>query len=119
MHHSHRSERRYWKAGCHESGTSGLEGGGRKSTTDGNSSAPYPTSPTYACGTIGCTWWPFSIGIRAMCWPWELDQTMQVGFVLEAMQRALTHTRPVICNSDQGSQFTSAPYLNLLKAHEV
>lgn len=50
---------------------------------------------------------------------WELDQTMQVGFVLEAMQRALAHGRPVICNSDQGSQFTSTPYLNLLKAHEV
>lgn len=50
---------------------------------------------------------------------WELDQTMQVGFVLEAMQRALAHGRPVICNSDQGSQFTSTPYLNLLKEHEV
>ena len=50
---------------------------------------------------------------------WELDQTMQVGFVLEAMQRALAQGRPVICNSDQGSQFTSTPYLNLLKEHEV
>jgi putative transposase len=50
---------------------------------------------------------------------WELDQTMQVAFVLEAMQRALAQAHPVICNSDQGSQFTSAPYLDLLKAHDV
>lgn len=50
---------------------------------------------------------------------WELDQSMQVAFVLEAMQRALTHAKPAICNSDQGSQFTSIPYLDLLKAHDV
>jgi putative transposase len=50
---------------------------------------------------------------------WELDQTMQVAFVLEAMQQALALARPVICNSDQGSQFTSTPYLDLLKEHDV
>lgn len=50
---------------------------------------------------------------------WELDQTMQVGLVLEAMQRALRQAKPMICNSDQGSQFTSTPYINLLKEHEV
>lgn len=50
---------------------------------------------------------------------WELDQTMQVAFVLEALSRALAQARPTICNSDQGSQFTSTPYLDLLKTHEV
>src|SRR5689334_22696485 len=50
---------------------------------------------------------------------WELDQTMQVGFVLEAMQRALQQAQPIICNSDQGSQFTSTPYIDLLKKHDV
>ena len=50
---------------------------------------------------------------------WELDQSMQIGFVLEAMQRALAHARPQICNSDQGSQFTSPQYTQLLLAHEV
>ena len=44
---------------------------------------------------------------------------MQVAFVLEALQRALAHAKPVICNSDQGSQFTSTPYRDLLKAHDV
>lgn len=50
---------------------------------------------------------------------WELDQTMQLAFVLEAMQRALGHARPQICNSDQGSQFTSSQYTDMLLAHEV
>ena len=50
---------------------------------------------------------------------WELDQTMQIGFVMEAMRRALSDARPQICNSDQGSQFTSPQYTELLNAHEV
>jgi putative transposase len=50
---------------------------------------------------------------------WELDQTMQIGFVLEAMERALEQARPQICNSDQGSQFTSPQYTQLLQAHQV
>ena len=50
---------------------------------------------------------------------WELDQTMHISFVMEAMQRALEGARPQICNSDQGSQFTSPPYTDLLKSHEV
>ena len=45
---------------------------------------------------------------------WELDQTMQIGFVMEAMQRALAQASPQICNSDQGSQFTSPQYTQLL-----
>jgi putative transposase len=50
---------------------------------------------------------------------WELDQTMRQAFVMEALQRALAQAVPQICNSDQGSQFTSLQYTQLLKAHEV
>ncbi|GAC1635450.1 MAG: hypothetical protein NVS4B7_21660 [Ktedonobacteraceae bacterium] len=50
---------------------------------------------------------------------WELDQTMQQAFVMEAMRRALAQARPQICNSDQGSQFTSSQYTQLLLAHDV
>jgi putative transposase len=50
---------------------------------------------------------------------WELDQTMQIAFVIEAVQRALSHARPQMCNSDQGSQFTSAQYTQVLLAHDV
>lgn len=50
---------------------------------------------------------------------WELDQTLAIDFVLEAVDRALTHAKPVICNSDQGSHFTSPQYLDRLLAHDV
>ncbi|GCE13003.1 IS3 family transposase [Tengunoibacter tsumagoiensis] len=50
---------------------------------------------------------------------WQLDQTMQLPFVLEAVQTALRQARPLIFNSDQGSQFTSTQYLELLKEHAV
>ena len=50
---------------------------------------------------------------------WELDQSMQIAFVIEAVQRALSQARPQIWNSDQGSQFTSPQYTQLLLAHDV
>ncbi|MGI9860448.1 IS3 family transposase [Moorella naiadis] len=50
---------------------------------------------------------------------WELDQTLEVPFVLEAVQRALHQARPEIINSDQGSQFTSHQYISLLQAAGV
>lgn len=50
---------------------------------------------------------------------WELDQTMQLAFVLEAATRALQLARPAIWNSDQGSHFTSSASIKLLKAHGV
>jgi len=50
---------------------------------------------------------------------WELDQTLAVGFVLSAMERALSAYQPQICNSDQGSQFTGIEFIGLLKEHTV
>jgi len=50
---------------------------------------------------------------------WELDQTLEMPFVLSTVQRALGQAVPVICNSDQGSHFTSPQYLNLLKTANV
>ncbi len=50
---------------------------------------------------------------------WELDQTLGLGFVLEAMGRALDRARPSICNSDQGSHFTSPQFVGLLEAADV
>lgn len=50
---------------------------------------------------------------------WELDQTLELPFVLSAVQRALAQAVPVICNSDQGSHFTSPQYLDLLKIANV
>lgn len=45
---------------------------------------------------------------------WELDQTLEIPFVLEAVQRALAKATPEIMNSDQGSHFTSPQYIQLL-----
>ena len=50
---------------------------------------------------------------------WELDDTLQLPFVLSAVQRALAQARPVIWNSDQGSHFTSPQYRELLVAADV
>lgn len=45
---------------------------------------------------------------------WELDQTLEMPFVLEAVGRALSLETPEIFNSDQGSHFTSPQYINLV-----
>jgi putative transposase len=50
---------------------------------------------------------------------WELDQTLELPFVLAAVDRALAQAQPLICNSDQGSHFTSPQYLDRLRAVDV
>lgn len=50
---------------------------------------------------------------------WKLEQGLGIEFVLRAMRRALAQATPEICNSDQGSHFTSDQYLELLKAAKV
>lgn len=50
---------------------------------------------------------------------WEMDQSLELPFVLEAVQRALSRAQPTILNSDQGSHFTSPAYLGLLQAAGV
>lgn len=50
---------------------------------------------------------------------WEVDQTLQLPFVLEAVTRAFQVATPDIWNSDQGSHFTSTPYITILKEHGV
>ena len=50
---------------------------------------------------------------------WELDQTLEMSFVLSAIDHALSRATPLICNSDQGSHFTSSQYLERLQAQAV
>jgi putative transposase len=46
---------------------------------------------------------------------WRLSITLEVDFCLEAVEEALVrHGRPEIFNTDQGSQFTSAAFIDLL-----
>jgi len=50
---------------------------------------------------------------------WALDQTLEMPFVLEAVQLALSTAVPEIWNSDQGSHFTNQQYQQLLKEANV
>lgn len=49
---------------------------------------------------------------------WELDQSLEVNFVLAAVNRAFSKSKPEIFNSDQGSQFISQAYVSLLEGAE-
>lgn len=50
---------------------------------------------------------------------WELSETLDSQFCIEALERALAIAIPNIHNSDQGSQFTSNDYTDILKAYEI
>jgi len=50
---------------------------------------------------------------------WALDQTLSISFVLEAVDEELSQAKPVIWNSDQGSQFTSPQYIQRLEGHDI
>jgi putative transposase len=50
---------------------------------------------------------------------WELDQTLELPFVLRAVERAFEGASPMILNSDQGSHFTSPQYLSRVEARGV
>lgn len=50
---------------------------------------------------------------------WELSNTLDTGFCLEALDRALGIATPEIFNTDQGVQFTSTEFTNRLKTAEI
>ena len=50
---------------------------------------------------------------------WEIDQTLELPFVLTAVERALQKAMPTIWNIDQGSHFTSPHYLYRLLSANV
>ena len=50
---------------------------------------------------------------------WELNQSLHLPFVLDALDGALDQAHPLICNSDQGSHFTSQEYLERLQAANI
>lgn len=50
---------------------------------------------------------------------WCLSNTMDTAFCVEALEEALSlHGKPEIFNTDQGSQFTSFDFTNVLKENE-
>src|SRR5690606_28142333 len=50
---------------------------------------------------------------------WALSQSLEVDFVLEAVEQAFEKAKPQILNSDQGSQYTSPAYIQLVESAGV
>jgi putative transposase len=50
---------------------------------------------------------------------WELSNTLEVSFCVEALDAALLMARPEIFNTDQGSQFTSRAFREKLESHAI
>lgn len=50
---------------------------------------------------------------------WELSNSLETGFCLTALNRALGKATPGICNTDQGSQFTSEAFTGRLQTAGV
>ena len=50
---------------------------------------------------------------------WRLSNTLETGFCAEALGEALNQGTPQVFNTDQGSQFTSREFTQLLREHSV
>lgn len=50
---------------------------------------------------------------------WEVSLMMETDFCLTALRSAMTRATPEIHNSDQGSQFTSTEYTDVLKRENI
>ena len=50
---------------------------------------------------------------------WRLSDTLEAGFCIDALQKALRPGRPEVFNTDQGSQFTSGEFTQDLQDHGV
>ena len=50
---------------------------------------------------------------------WDLSNTLDSATCVSVLSRALAGACPEISNTDQGSQFTSKQYLDVLKNHEI
>jgi putative transposase len=50
---------------------------------------------------------------------WELSNTLELDFCIEALKRALKINKPLIFNSDQGAQFTSNFFTGILLEQNI
>ena len=48
---------------------------------------------------------------------WRLSNTLEAGFCAEVLMEALDRGRPEVSNTDQGSQFTSRGFTQVLQKH--
>ena len=50
---------------------------------------------------------------------WELSNTLESGFCVRALERSLRQGKPEIFNTDQGSQFTSKEFTEVLEKNSI
>lgn len=50
---------------------------------------------------------------------YELSSTLEKGFVMDCLKRAISRCKPKIINSDQGSHFTNPGYIELLESNGI
>ena len=50
---------------------------------------------------------------------WEVSTTLETAFCVSALERALTLGQPEIFNTDQGAQFTSQAFTQVLQARDI
>lgn len=50
---------------------------------------------------------------------WELSNSMTVDFCIEGLEAALKFGNPEVFNSDQGAQFTSTDFVNVLLSRDI
>jgi len=50
---------------------------------------------------------------------WRLSNTLEADFCVEALNEALSKATPEYFNTDQGSQFTSTRFIEVLKSNEI
>lgn len=50
---------------------------------------------------------------------WEISNTLDTHFCMEALERALAKGRPEIFNTDQGAQFTSSSFISRLSGEKI
>lgn len=50
---------------------------------------------------------------------WETSNTLSVDFCIRALEKALEKGIPIYFNTDQGSQFTCAAFIDILKKHSI
>lgn len=50
---------------------------------------------------------------------WKLSKNLESQFCIEVLQEALKRGKPEIFNTDQGSQYTSEKFLNVLKNNDI
>lgn len=91
--------------------------GERAWETDGGDAArrPCPTQPYIRLYEGFCYLVAIMDWYSRYVMSWELSLSLDVGFCIEALEQALSIAKPDIFNSDQGSQFTSLAFTNLLK----